>query len=382
MFAGVGKCCEKSSLAASTGCSARVLGWLERPFWSPKCARHQRCHLVNVLFHLTVPDSPMAACDAVVQEVTALRRHLSGGQVNYLYPGRKPGTRFPRRWWGLHQLPALRQMEKQVELHHIFNPDPFPFAVLRFLRKPVVYTAVAGLGSATAQSARQLAQQVHTLVVPTEKAATQCRAWGIENVDIAGPIIDLAHFQYQAPPVHAPFTIFMGSAPWTSEQFQSKGVDALLQVAAEQPDVALIFLWRGVLFEEMQARVKQAGVADRVRVINKQVDVNTLLAEAHAAVLLVTDPAVIKAHPHSLLEALAAGKPILVNRLLPLAAMVEQSECGLVVEQVDVKTIRAAINELRERYDVYQRKAKTAVSTHFQSPLTQYQALYRTVATK
>ncbi len=331
---------------------------------------------MNVLYHLTVPDSPMATCDAVVQEVEALRRHIGSGVINHLYPGSKPGTRFPRRWWGMHQLPALLRAEKQVDVHHIFNPDPFPFAVLRLLRKPVVYTAVAGLGSALPKTIHHLAKQVHTLVLPTVEVAEQCRAWNIQNVTDAGPIIDMTHFQYKSPPPDTPLTVLMGSAPWTIAQFQSKGVDALLAAATAQPELHLIFLFRGVLVDEMNARVQQAGLQDRVRIINEQVDVNAILAQVHAAVLFVTDPSVIKAHPHSLLEALAAGKPILVNRLLPLASMVETSQCGLVIEEVDADSIQTALKMLQQQYEKYQAMAQTAVSTHFQSPLTLYQSLY------
>ena len=331
---------------------------------------------MNVLYHLTGPDSAMAGCDAVVQEVEALRRFVGNGRINHLYPGSKPGTRFPRRWWGWHQLPALLRMDKQVDLHHIFNPDPFPFDVLRFLKKPVVYTAVAGIGYTAPQTIQQLAKQVHTLVLPTAAAAAQCRDWNIQNVATAGPIIDMTRFQYVAPPPDAPFTVLMGSAPWTAAQFQSKGVDALLAVAAKQPELHLVFLWRGVLVDEMKARVQQADLHERVRIINEQVDVNAILAQVHAAVLFVTDPAVIKAHPHSLLEALAAGKPIIVNRMLPLAPLVETSQCGLVIEQVDAESIQTALKTLQQQYDRFQERAETAVSTHFPSPLNRYQSIY------
>jgi glycosyltransferase involved in cell wall biosynthesis len=331
---------------------------------------------VNVLFHLTVPPSPMADCDAVVQEVRALQQHIGSAHTSYIYPGRKPGNRFPRRWWGLQNLLSLRRAERQVACHHIFNPDPFPFAILRQLQKPVVYTAVAGIGHSSQQQVQTLARHIHTLVLPTTADMEQCQQWGIHNVATAGPIIDLAQFRYSPPPADAPFTLLMASAPWTLAQFQSKGVDALLAASAQDPELHLIFLWRGVLFAQMQQRILAANLQDRVRVINEQVDVNEMLAKTHAAVLLVTDRVLIKAHPHSLLEALAAGKPVLVSDLLPLAQMVAETGCGVVTTEVTPAAILQQVAELRANYARYQGKAETAVRTHFPSPLQQYETIY------
>ncbi|MCP5100430.1 MAG: glycosyltransferase [Chloroflexi bacterium] len=331
---------------------------------------------MNVLYHLTVPPSPMADCDAVVQEVKALQRHIGSWHTNHLYPGRKPGTRFPRRWWGIQTIRTIRKADKQVDLHHIFNPDPYPFAILKALQKPVVYTAVAGIGHSSQQQVQTLAQQVHTLILPTEADKEQCQQWDIQNVTVAGPIIDISQFQHTPPPAGTPFTLLMASAPWTAPQFQSKGVDALLTAAEQDPSLHLIFLWRGVLYDEMQQRIHNANLQDRVQVINKQVNVNEMLAHAHAAVLFVTDRSLIKAHPHSLLESLAAGKPVLVSNLLPLAKMVTETSCGLVTTEVTADAILQMVDTLTLDYDKYQGAAETAVHTHFQSPLNQYQAIY------
>jgi hypothetical protein len=44
----------------------------------------------------------------------------------------------------------------------------------------------------------------------------------------------------------------VGSAPWTKGQFRTKGVEALLEAARQNPRLHLIFLWREVLAEEME----------------------------------------------------------------------------------------------------------------------------------
>jgi glycosyltransferase involved in cell wall biosynthesis len=310
---------------------------------------------MGILYHLTVPPSTMSACDAVVQEVEALR-HRFGGELLHLYPSRQPGTRFPRRWWGLQRLLHLRRAEKKTGLHHIYNPDPYLFDVLRFLRRPVVYTVVAGARGSDPDTTRRLARQVHTVVVSTEAELTRLHKWGIQNANVVRPGIDTSRFSHAPLPPDGPPTLLMGSAPWTQEQFRTKGVDVLLELAQQMPELRLIFLWRGILADEMAHRVRSAGLEQRVEVLSEQVDVNDVLARTHATVALSTGKALIKAYPHSLLEALVAGRPVLVGRSIPMSTYVEREGCGVVVEQVDVAGVSSALRTLLRDYASYQRR--------------------------
>ena len=336
---------------------------------------------MRVLYHLTVPSSPLAALDAVVQEVEALRAlSEDGGQVLHLYPGRTPGTRFPRRWWGLQHVPYLRRAEQGFDIHHIFNPDPFPFDLLCFLRRPIVYTATASARGAGRTTIQRLAQRVHALVVPTEAERGELSQWGMSNVVAIRPGIDIARFSYTPPPASKPFTLLMGSAPWTVEQFESKGVEALLEAAQARRDLRLIFLWRGLHVREMDRRIAQRGLGGRVTVINHRVDVNNVLAQVHAAVVLASGTRLVKAYPHSLLEALAAGKPVLVSRAIPMADYVEQTSCGAVVESVGAQQLLEALARLESNYELC-RAAALQVSQDFsqQQLIESYKQLYGSI---
>jgi glycosyltransferase involved in cell wall biosynthesis len=324
----------------------------------------------------------MAACDAVVQEIEALRAVGSiHGQVIHLYPGRKPGTRFPRRWWGLQHLPYLLRAEQHVDLHHLFNPDLFPFDLLRFLRRPVIYTAVAGVSGPDRDNVQRLAQLTHTLVIPAESDRVKLQAWGISSVVTIRPGIDTARFADTPPPPARPFTLLMGSAPWTLDQFESKGVEALLQAAQSRPGLRLIFLWRGLYLKEIEHRLAQTGLSERVTVIHQQVDVSRVLAQAHAAVVLARDATVVKAYPHSLLEALAAGRPVLVSRAIPMAEYVEQTGCGQIVEAVNAEAVLKALARLEANYGACQAAALQAGQRDFtqQTMIQAYQRLYASI---
>lgn len=335
---------------------------------------------MNILYHLTIPPSPMSACDAVVQEVETLRDHF-GGEISHLYPGRTPGTRFPRRWWGMHRLPYLHKAESQTTIHHIYNPDPYPFDVLRYLRRPIIYTIVAGAWSAAPATVQRLSQQVHTLVVSTKAESTRLCEWGIQNVTVVRPGIDVSRFSHTPPPSTTPPTLLMGSAPWTRAQFRTKGVDSLLELAQQVPDLRLIFLWRGVHVDEMTQRVQSAGLEKRVEILNEQVDVNAVLARVHAVVALAARDTLIKAYPHSLLEALAAGRPVLTSRSIPMAQYVEQTGSGLVVEQIDAASIKLALDTLLQNYHEYQNHAQNISKSDLalETLVQTYGRIYNTV---
>ncbi len=338
---------------------------------------------MSVLFHLTMPDGPMAALEAVMQDVQTLQNQIVGSQINHFYPGNRPGSRLPRQLWGVAQLPRLRRTEKQVQLHHIFNPDLFPFPALRWLKKPIVYTAVTGLGHTSQAVVQKLAHQVHTLILPTLNDQQQLKAWGITNTAVIRPGINTRHFHYQPPPAEAPFTLMMASAPWTSAQFRSKGVDALLTVAQERQDLHLIFLWRGLLADEMRQRIAQANLGQRVILLNERVDVNDILRRVHASILLADDPALVKAFPHSLLESLVAGKPVLVSPTMALAEYVMANQCGVVVTAVSPPAIHHALNQLQNQYTIYQQKAQAVGARDFgqQQLIDATLALYKKVLT-
>ncbi len=331
---------------------------------------------MRALYHLTMPASPMADCEAVAQDVRLLQRIAPGKQV-HLYPVRKPGTRIPRALWGLHQLPTLWRAERLADFHHIFNPDPFPFPSLRLLKRPVIYTVVGSVCDTHQRMALQLSRFVKAIIVFSEADRARLESWGIAQTRCIHPAIDAGKFSYTPPPEHAPFTLLAGSAPWTREQFKTKGVDTLLEAVQRRRDLRIIFLWRGILLEEMMRRVNSLGVADRVHVLNERVDVNRILALANASIVLAARSDLVKAYPHSLLESLAAGKPVLVSRTVPMASWVEQMGLGVVIHQMNVADLLAGLDELQARYSLFSpQKLQASVAGQTDRFLQQHKQIY------
>jgi hypothetical protein len=104
---------------------------------------------MKILYHLTVLPPPLPDCEALSQELASLRQQFAG-DVAYINPKQKlPVSIIPRMLFGFHQIQALRKQEDAFTLHHLYNPDPFPFPVLHWLHRPVVYLRSAAAWGTT-----------------------------------------------------------------------------------------------------------------------------------------------------------------------------------------------------------------------------------------
>ena len=147
------------------------------------------------------------------------------------------------------------------------------------------------------------------------------------------------------------------------------------------PEVRLVLLWRGVLLPELVARVERLGLSERVEILRDRVDVSQVLARVHAAVVLAGRPGLVKAYPHSLLEALAAGRPVMVSAGNPMAEYVRETGCGRVVPRLDTVDVTEALRQLRQGYETYRARAVEVGQRDFpqEALVTAYRDLYRTV---
>ncbi|MBN2391085.1 MAG: glycosyltransferase [Anaerolineae bacterium] len=302
---------------------------------------------MNVLYHLPILPPKIPAGEALSQEIQALRNG-NGGDLVYVNPNQNSVIYIPRLLFGLSMLKALRDREKNFDLHHFYNPDPFPYPYLLGLRRPVIYTISSGI------SARHIHlryfNRLAAVAVYDERSQQRLVQAGLRNVHLIRPGIDISRFTCTPLPLGRELRLLVASAPWTRAQFRTKGIDALLKAAQQDPHLHFIFLWRGILIEEMERRIHGLDLESQITLINSFVNVNQILAGVHATITLATNAALIKAYPHSLLDSLAAGKPVLVNRAIPMADYVEQKCCGVVLDKVAAESILEAIVTLSENY--------------------------------
>ena len=317
---------------------------------------------MNILYHLSTLRSRMEQAEAIAQEITALRGRF-GGDVIYVNPNQQSPIYVPRLLFGFHKLKEIRSREANLHLHHFYNPDPFPFPYLRQLRRPVIYSVTCGVGDRRPDET--FFSALAAVAVSDERSLKRLQLWGFDNVVRVRPGIDTGRFTYSPLPLRSEIRLMVGSAPWTKGQFRSKGVEALLSAAQQADHLRLVFLWRGILADEMERRVRRLNLARQVTVLNELVDVNEILAGVQASITLAAAPGIVKSYPHSLLESLAAGKPVLVSRAIPMADYVERMGCGKVVESVTPTEVLAAVESLTREYEDLQKSAQQAGQRDF-----------------
>jgi glycosyltransferase involved in cell wall biosynthesis len=284
-------------------------------------------------------------------------RRAFGGELLHVNPNQGlPRPLIPRLGFGWHTLPKLFRLAQGADLFHFFNPDPFPYPFLLALPKPVVYTITAGVDTRPNLS---FFRRMAMVTVPDERTLAQLKTWGLTNVALQRPGIATQRFTHNPLPLppNEPLRLLIASAPWTLAQFSSKGFDALLAAAQQMPDLHLTLLWRGLLVEEIRQRITSLGIGERVTVIDQTVDVNEQLARVHAAAIFASAPGIIKSYPHSLLDALAAGKPVLLSPIISMSDYVNSEQCGVVVDAVTADAIHTALAKLRAHYDTYAQNA-------------------------
>jgi glycosyltransferase involved in cell wall biosynthesis len=335
---------------------------------------------MRVLYLTSAAEPPVRGADATMQEVAALLESFEGESLN-LYPFKDKVRPFPRFLYGLPRITDLRRAFGRSDIVHLFHALPYGFPVLSLSDRPLVYTVVAGLrGDRIAPPGKAL-RRASALVVSTGRDQAILQSKGYTGVEIIRPGLDLRGYSHRPCLPEKKMDILLGSAPWTRGQFRSKGILTALDAALAQPDLHLTFLWRGLLAGEVKKEIGARGLSGRVRVVNEKVDVNKLLGTVSAAAVLVDDPGLIKACPHSLIESLAAGKPVVVSRGIPMADYVEEKGCGVVVDTPQPEAFLEALGNLRDNYRFYQAKAAQAGGEDFslRDMTNAYGELYRKV---
>lgn len=311
---------------------------------------------MNILFHLTSPPPRILNTDAVFQEVESLRSRVGGNLLN-VYPFKSPRPFFPRLLYGLHKIHEIRRSEQNFDIHHLFAANLYPFPYLMHFKKPLLFSVTAGLNPRQTLMTKKRIKALHTIVINNERDQALLKALKIPNYCLIRPGIDTSKFNFSFCPFRTEFVLLVGSAPWIQRQFHQKGIDLLLEAACKIPHLKLIFLWRGLLLKELEQRISSCNLTHKTEIISEKADVNKILARVHATVVLAEQADVVKAYPHSLLESLAAGKPVLLNNTIPMSDYVSEMKCGEVVSTFTIDDLTYSLHNLIQNYDTFQNNA-------------------------
>jgi len=300
---------------------------------------------MKIAYYSTIPSPPIPGTESVYNDIRILKDYFKGKHLN-LYPFKKPHPRFPWQIIGFHRFRDLQKIDRSVDVHHIFSSGIHPFPILRTLRKPVVYTVTAGMY----HPKERLKWPGYTMVVGSEKDFTIAKTLGIKDCIFIRPGINCSRIQRNPLLLKDQLILLSASAPWIYSQFHEKGFDLLFEAISRRRNLHLVILMRGVLTDILRDRVKSHDVEDQVTVIDTFVDINTILSQIHGTIVLAENSRVIRPYPHSLIESLAAGKPIIVSNTIPMADYVRENDVGCIVQDHSIESLESAIDRFIEEY--------------------------------
>jgi glycosyltransferase involved in cell wall biosynthesis len=131
---------------------------------------------------------------------------------------------------------------------------------------------------------------------------------------------------------------------------------------------------------EIEAMVRKLGLEDQVTLVGQRSDMPAVYAGMDIFVL----PSLNEGLPMTVLEAMAASRPVVATRVGAIPKVVEDGQTGLLVEPGDVFGLRGAIYRLLSNPDLRRRlgqQARARVLQHYTSDIMalRYAELYQQV---
>lgn len=119
---------------------------------------------------------------------------------------------------------------------------------------------------------------------------------------------------------------------------------AFVRVSSVSPLAQLRIAGQGPLREDLQVLVSNLGIAERVRFLGVRADIPDLLSAADAFVL----SSAWEGLPNVVMEALAAGKPVVATRVGGVPELVEEGKSGFLVPPKDPEALARAMLRLMD----------------------------------
>jgi L-malate glycosyltransferase len=217
----------------------------------------------------------------------------------------------------------------------------------------------------------------HRMVANSRAAASQLIAQGVPagHIDIIPNGIDLSMFpvRHNRP---QPRRIAVVARLW-----QEKRIDVLIaaapRVLARYPDVEFQIVGDGPCRESLTAQARDAGVLPHVRFMGHRDDVPVILAVSDLFVL----PSESEASPNVIIEAMAAGLPVVASRVGGIPELVADGVTGHLVPPADPPALAAAILDLLDqpgRAIAFGKAARARIEQHysFDRMVAQFESLY------
>jgi glycosyltransferase involved in cell wall biosynthesis len=295
---------------------------------------------------------------------------------------------------------AAAYIRKLIRTHHVdvihthgYKADLYAFAATAWSHVGLVATCHNWLGRswnmhAYAALDRLSLRTFDRIVVVSEVVAEILRRSGIPSgrVEMISNGVEIERFRDAQPTLRdeiaspdEPLVGFVGRL------VPEKGGEIFLRagqnVLRSNRRAKFVIVGEGTARREWETLASSLGIRDRVVFTGARSDMPGVYASFHALVL----PSLCEAMPMCLLEAMAAGKPVIATAVGAVPRIVEPDYTGLLLEPGDVKGLTAAITRLLDAPKLARwmgENGQARAIEHFsaESMAKQYLDVYRKVA--
>ena len=275
--------------------------------------------------------------------------------------------------------PFYRKIAASYQINHIFSSLVEPVLIPRIGDLNTIATITKDSDSLTRfEKNIPHFKKLRYVVVESERHRNILKQAGIDSGSIK--------LIYPGAPVKpykrasSPFKILFATSPLGKYGLLSRGVYLLMQTAKALPEVRFILAWRERNHNKLKSLINHYRLKN-VEVMNSYIpDMDKVYQSVHATVLPGLTHSSLKPCPHSGLNSLSHGKPLLVSESTSIAGIVDRNQCGVTFEH-SVDSLRTAIHHLMDRYTEFQNNSHRTVEREFSESVfvERYRQLYETM---
>ena len=263
---------------------------------------------------------------------------------------------------------AVRQIEECIQedgiqlLHtHGYKADLYGYVAARRSRKPIVATCHNWVGGTAALGIynhldRMALKRFHGLAAVSDSVAQRLLGSGVsaKKVTTIANGIDVQTFERASP---SPELNFDGSkvVGMVARLDLQKGFEYLLRAARELcgafPGLKVVIVGEGPDRTAIENMIQRFGLQSNVILVGQRPD----MPEIYAAMDVFVLPSLNEGLPMTILEAMAASKPVIATRVGAIPKVIQDGETGLLVDPGDTDGVRNALARLLADSDLCSR---------------------------
>ncbi len=206
----------------------------------------------------------------------------------------------------------------------------------------------------------------HVVAVSDRVAAYAAREFRIppDRLTTIPNGVDLGHFRPAREPRQAGAPVIGCTARLHAKNDHATLLRAFAQVAVRWPEAQLLLVGRGPEEQRLRALATSLGLGSRIRFAGEQADVVSFLQQMD----LYVQTSVAEGMSNSVLEAMAAGLPVVATDVGGTPEVVVDGETGLLVPPRDPIALADAVRKLLEVpgwAETFGRRGRARIETHF-----------------